>query len=84
MPTSPETLLCVVRALPPPAEVRPCVLSVGAGAHWRVRTYGTILVDLERQRVVDLLPDRTAETRARWLMNHSGVESSAGPGNQLR
>src|SRR5688500_2291951 len=31
------------------------------------QTYGTILVDLEVRRVVDLLPDRTAETLAEWL-----------------
>jgi hypothetical protein len=33
----------------------------------RGRAYGTILVDLERRRPVDLRPDRTAETLARWL-----------------
>jgi transposase len=29
--------------------------------------FGTILVDLESHRVVDLLPDRQAETAARWM-----------------
>lgn len=42
---------------------------------WRKgRRYGTILVDLERHRVVDLLPDRTAQGLAHWLKEHSGVE----------
>jgi transposase len=31
-------------------------------------------VDLERRRVVDLLPDRQAETLASWLQQHPGVE----------
>jgi transposase len=31
------------------------------------RSYGTILVDLEKHRVVDLLPDRTAQTLEEWL-----------------
>ena len=31
------------------------------------RVYGTILVDLERRQVIDLLTDRTAETLANWL-----------------
>ena len=36
--------------------------------------YGTILVDLERNQVVDLLADRQAETLANWLREHPGIE----------
>jgi transposase len=36
--------------------------------------YGTIIVDLERREVVDVLPDRSAEATARWLGQHPGVE----------
>jgi len=38
------------------------------------RTHGTIVVDLERRRVLDLLPDRTAETLAGWLRQRSGIK----------
>ncbi len=37
-------------------------------------TYGTVIVDLERHEVVDLLPDRTATSVAKWFSNHPEVE----------
>ncbi|WP_433455151.1 ISL3 family transposase [Streptomyces sp. CA-142005] len=37
-------------------------------------TYGTVLVDVEAGRVVDVLPDRTSETLAAWLAEHPGTE----------
>ena len=36
--------------------------------------YGTILCDLERGKVVDLLPDRSSESTAQWLRTHPGAE----------
>jgi hypothetical protein len=40
----------------------------------RGRSWGTILVDLERHRLVDILPDRSSVTFAHWLTQHAGVE----------
>jgi transposase len=37
-------------------------------------TYGTVIVDLERRRVVDLLADRSAASTAEWLTRHPEVE----------
>jgi transposase len=43
---------------------------------WRKgQRYGTILVDLERHRVADLLPDRSADDLRDWLQQHPTVET---------
>ncbi|WP_327723450.1 transposase [Streptomyces europaeiscabiei] len=36
--------------------------------------YGTVLVEVEAGRVVDVLPGRTSETFAAWLTEHPGAE----------
>jgi transposase len=42
---------------------------------WRKgSSYGTIVVDLERREVVDVLADRSAEGTAQWFDQHPGVE----------
>src|SRR3954468_10780656 len=67
MPASADTVLRLIRRLPLPEPEPPRVVGVDDWALRKGRTYGTIVVDLERRRVLDLLPDRTAETLADWL-----------------
>ena len=74
MPASADTVLCLVRRLPLPEPESPRVVAVDDWAVCKGRTYGTIVVDLERRRVVDLLPDRTSPTVAAWLQQRPGVE----------
>jgi transposase len=71
---SPDTLLRRVRAAARSDHPTPKVLGVDDWAFRRNKTYGTILVDLELHKVIDLLPDRDAKTVAGWFEKHSGVE----------
>jgi transposase len=48
-------------------------LSVDDFAFRRGVTYGTMLVDLEQRRVVDLLPERSDVAFARWVRQHPEV-----------
>lgn len=52
----------------------PRVLGVDDWSFRKGKTFGTILVDLEQHKVIDLLPDRTKATFSAWLKAHPGVE----------
>jgi transposase len=71
-----DTLLRILRHfgqdLPPMGEAR--VIGVDDWAFKRGKTYGTIIVNLETHQVIDLLPDRTADTLANWLREHATIE----------
>ena len=74
MPTSATTLLRTIRSVPLPAVDRPQVVGVDDWALRKGRTYGTILVDLERRRPIDLLPDRSASTLAARLRRDPQIQ----------
>jgi len=74
LPISKDTLLRVVRrhaALPIEA---PRVVGIDDWAFKRGQRYGTIVCDLERRRIIDLLPDREAATVAAWLATRPSIE----------
>src|SRR5262245_5240360 len=74
MLASAATILRLVHRTPPVIRPTPRVLGLDDFALCRGRVYGTILVDGDTHRVVDLLPERTAQSVTVWLQNHPGVE----------
>src|SRR5437588_5645336 len=68
------TLLCYLRSIAPLTEAPVRVLGIDDFAIRRGDSYGTILVNLETSKPLDLLPDRTAEAVLPWLASHQEIE----------
>ncbi len=73
MPASPRTLLRLLSFSPLPAPSPPRVVGIDEWAWKKGRSYGTILVDLERKQPVDLLSDRNADSVKAWFETHPGI-----------
>src|SRR6185437_13349290 len=50
------------------------ISNVTSGENGSATHNGTIIVDMERHEVVDVLADRSAATTARWFKDHPNVE----------
>jgi transposase len=74
METSPDTLLRRVKQAREKPAQSPQFVGIDDWAWRKGQRYGTIVVDLENSEVIDLLPDRDADTVAQWLRSHPGIE----------
>jgi transposase len=68
------TLLRYLRSISPPSDAPVRVLGIDDFAMRRGDSYGTILVNMETSKPLDLLPDRTAEAVLPWLASHQEIE----------
>ena len=69
------TLIRLIRAMRDPAvEASPRVLGVDEFALRKGRSYGTLLVDVEARRPVDILDERSSESFAAWLIARPGAQ----------
>ncbi len=74
MCVSPTTILRRLMALFTPPVGTVSVLGIDDWSFRRGQKFGTILVDLTTHAIIDLLPDRSAETAAAWMRLHPEIE----------
>ncbi len=72
--TSPSTILGRIMALAPCSSAQVSCLGIDDWSFRRGRRFGTILVDLTTHNILDLLPDRDAESAAAWMRTHPEIE----------
>ncbi len=74
MAVSADTLLRLARRTPTAPAPTPRHLGIDDFALRKGQVYGTIFVDLDTHRPVDLQPERSAHVVEQWLKEHPGVE----------
>jgi transposase len=67
---SPTTILRRIMAVPADASSQVSYLGIDDWSFRRGRKFGTLLVDLTSHTILDLLPDRNADTSAAWMRAH--------------
>lgn len=71
---SDDTVLRQLKQVADNTAPPPRVIGIDDWSWKKSQTYGTIIVDLERHVVIDILEDRTVETCTKWLRHHPEIE----------
>jgi transposase len=71
---SPDSVLRSIRKTNTPSVSQVRVLGVDDWAIRKGQNYGTLLVDLEKHKAIDVLADRTQHTLSNWLRDHPEIE----------
>src|SRR5258708_6218356 len=72
--TSRHTILRRIMALPTELAGEVSQIGIDDFSFRRGRKFGTIIVDLQTHKVLDVLADRTADTSAAWIAAHPEIE----------
>jgi transposase len=72
--TSGDTILRRLRSIPAEADLHPQTIGIDDFAFRKGHRYGTVIVDHESGRVMDLLPERSSDSTANWLRTQPQVE----------
>ena len=74
MPVCSSTLIRAIHHQPVKQNETPKILGIDDWAFKKRLNYGTVMVDMERRKIIDLLPDRETDSVRRWLEAHPGVQ----------
>jgi transposase len=72
--TSRHTILRRIMALPTEPVGEVTQMGIDDFSFRRGRKFGTIIVDLQTHKMLDVLPDRTTETSATWMAAHPELD----------
>jgi len=72
--TTRHTILRRIMALPTEPIEQVSQIGIDDFSFRRGRKFGTIVVDLQTHKMLDVLPDRTADTSAAWMLLHPEIE----------
>ena len=75
LPVSNDSILRWLKKCARPAAAAAPVIGVDEWAKCKGRTYGTIVVDLERNTVIDVLDQHSSESVEQWLSTHPEIHT---------